>query len=281
MTDEKESQNTEVTTPEVPLSDSEAKARSGGWVPKEEWTGVEDEWVDYKEFNFRGELMERIQTQTKALKKSDKVVGELKQAIKALGEHNAKIAEMQYDRAMRALRKEKATAITEGDSDRIAEIEDNIDKLNTAKANSKFDFDITEDEPQAATPNPEFLSWQARPENNWYGKDIPMTATADALAVQFAQTRAGNYTPRELLEYVDKQLRKEFSHKFGSPAGRVSESNTTGAVRSRAKKFNSRDLNEEQRAIGRRFVEAGAFKDIQEYVDQLADLGEIPGQKGA
>jgi hypothetical protein len=281
MTDEREGQTPEVVTPEVPLSDAEAKARAGGWVPKEEWTGVEDEWVDYREFNFRGELMERIQNQTKALKKSDKVVGELKQAIKALGEHNAKIAEMQYERAMRALRKEKANAITEGDSDKIAEIEENIDKLNAAKANSKFDFDITEEPEQHATPNPEFLSWQAKPENNWYGRDIPMTATADALAVQFAQTRDGNYTPRELLEYVDKQLRKEFPHKFGSSAGRVSESNTTGTPRSRGKKFGARDLNEEQRAIGRRFVEAGAFKDIQEYVDQLADLGEIPSQKGA
>lgn len=278
MTDEKEGQVPENTQPTH--SDAESRARAGGWVPKEEWQGAEDEWVDYREFNFRGELMERIQSQTKALKKSDKTVGELKQAIKALGEHNAKIAEMQYDRAMRSLRKEKANAIAEQDSDKIAEIEENIDKLNAAKANSKFDFDITE-EPTQATPNPEFLNWQARPENSWYGKDTPMTATADALAVQFAQERSGNYTPRELLEHVDRQLRKEFPHKFGGSAGRVSESSAQGASRSRSKKFSARDLNEEQRAIGRRFVEAGAFKEIQEYVDQLADLGEISSQKGA
>jgi hypothetical protein len=182
---------------------------------------------------------------------------------------------------MKALRKEKANALTEGDADKVADIEENIDKLNDAKKNSNFEFDLGESEPEAPGPNPEFLSWQSKPENSWYGKDISMTATADALAVQFAQSRAGQYTPKELLEHVDKQLRKEFPHKLGTQTGRVSESSSSGVPRGKPRKWSARDLNEEQRAIGRRFVEAGAFKEIQEYVDQLADLGEIPNQKGA
>jgi hypothetical protein len=279
-------ENTPTPTPEggeqVVASDAEQRARSGGWVPKEEWDGNEDDWVDYREFNLRGELMERIQHQTRQLKRNNKTIDDLKNAIKALGEHNSKIAEVQYNRALHVLKAERATALTEGNAERVAEIEDNLEKLNEAKENSKLEFNLDEEPTEEPEINEQFRQWVQKPSNSWYGRDIPMTATADALSVKFAQEKDGKFSPTELLEFVDKAIRKEFPHKFKTGAPRVSESDASGTARVvRGRKFSARDLNDEQRSIGKRFVDSGAFSNIQEYVDQLAELGEIPTQRGA
>ena len=49
---------------EVTVAPAEGKARKNGWLPEDDWHGEAGDWVDYKEFNLRGELMGRINEQS-------------------------------------------------------------------------------------------------------------------------------------------------------------------------------------------------------------------------
>ena len=67
------------------VNPGEDKARNGGWRPEGEWDGKPEDWVDYREFNVRGELMGRIQEQSGILNNQKKMLDEQKQALKDMG----------------------------------------------------------------------------------------------------------------------------------------------------------------------------------------------------
>jgi hypothetical protein len=81
-------------------------------------------------------------------------------------------------------------------------------------------------------------------------------------------------------------MKEEFPHKFGEKTSQRRRPTATSEVgepvsRSTGKgKYTARDMNGMQKKICRTFIEAGAFKTEQEYVDQLVELGEIDKQKG-
>ena len=89
-----------------------------------------------------------------------------------------------------------------------------------------------------------------------------------------------------MLKYVDQQIRKEFPHKFKKLPVGASVTGTSGRgkskmqVNKRNNKFSYKDLSKEQQGIADSFVASGVYTDAQEYVDQLAELGEIPAQLG-
>src|SRR5574343_553334 len=90
-----ESQTTE--TPAVTVDPFEEQAREQGWKPKEEYEGDPNKWKPAKEFVERGELFGKIDTLGRELK-------ETKKALKMLQEHNAKIKETEYARAVSELK---------------------------------------------------------------------------------------------------------------------------------------------------------------------------------
>ena len=91
---------------------------------------------------------------------------------------------------------------------------------------------------------------------------------------------------KEVLEDVERVMKEEFPHKFSGDTTQRRRPAATSEVgepvaRSTGKeKYTSRDMNSMQKKICRTFIEAGAFKNEQEYVDQLVELGEIDKQKG-
>ena len=94
VVDEQTQPNQQDSAPQV--DSYEQQAREQGWRPKEEYEGDPEKWRPAKEFVERGELFGKIDTLGKELK-------ETKKALKMLQEHNEKIKESEFKRAVEEL----------------------------------------------------------------------------------------------------------------------------------------------------------------------------------
>jgi len=259
------------------------KAEEDGWVPKEEWKGNPKDWVDFREFNIRGELMTRIKSQSNQLHTLMGETKDLKEALQVLGEHNKKTAEREYNRAIKTLKAERRDAREANDYEALDEIEDQIDELTEAKK----DLDVKETNKKENTgnvgPTPEqkayVQEWIENPENKWYVEDKALTAAADSFIWEYAQTH-----PNDLegaISHMEKQMKKRFPEETGGKQIKrgSATTETDGRTRSKTqrsgKKFTQKDLTEEQRKVGKTFVNQGVFDSMQEWVEELAKNGDL------
>jgi hypothetical protein len=227
------------------------KALDTGWVEKADWeeSGKDpDEWVDYRTYNKNGEMMGRITQQTKQIRDMDKKLAEAVKVIDDLKDYNKKISEVEYKRAMATMKKQKAKAMEDQDFDAVTEIDETMDELKDARK-----------EEQAR--------WFQDPANSWYFDNVAMRGAADAIANDYMSEHPHDYAGT--LRAVEEGIRAEFPDRFKKRANRVSKSDEGPPSSSNAKKYTPKDLNEEQRAVARRFVSQGVFKNQQAYVDNL------------
>lgn len=272
MGDKQDLENIENPTDIDPV---EARASEKGWVPQDEWEGDPDQWRPAKEFLDRGELMDRISSQSRQLEKYSTEVEELKDGLKVLAEHNKKVAKIEYEKAMKDLKSRKAEALSYGDHDTVVELDDQIDELKE----SKKEIEEVEQKPQQKNngPHPDVVRWMES--NSWYNNNMVMQGAADAIARQYlSQNPSAESDPSKVLDYVSREIRKEFPEKFGTkrkPSG-TADPSSNGASRgaSGAKKYTVKSLSPEQKTIAKRFAATGVMTE-QEYVDQLAELGEL------
>lgn len=250
------------------------KAAADGWKPEDQYTGEPGTWVDYREFNVRGELMGRIQEQSGIIHNQKQQVEEVKAALSDLKAMQDKIAENEYKKIMKQLRNAKASAIEDGNGEAVAQIDEEIDTLKESRAEAK-----AEDKPAAPSSNPqaqvtpEVQAWLAAPQNQWYNSNPVMRHTANGLAADIA-TQHPEYTPMQVLSKMEQAMRKEMPHKFksGSPVdggdGNIRpNSGSTG-------KRTIKDLSQEEQDACKRFIKLKVFKDEAEYIEQLDAVGD-------
>ncbi len=253
-------------------------ALSEGWIPKEDFTGDEDSWVEAKEFVFRGELMDRIKKQSGVINSLSDQTKDLKDALKVLGEHNKKLADIEYKKALSTLKKEKIDALEESDHQAVLDIDEQIDELKEAKIETKEIAENQEKETENLSAPPEIVSWLSNKENDWFNTDLILRGATDAIAADYLKKNPEDFAG--MLKYIDKEIRKEFPSKFGitKPSSTaVSTPNGRGksAVSSKGKKFTPRNLSEEQYSVGKTFVNQGIYKNMQEWVDALVDTDQL------
>lgn len=185
----------------------ELKAIEQGWIPKEEFDGDTSEFIDAPEFVRRGELFSKIEKQSKELKA-------VRQALDAFRVHHSKVKEMEYERALKTLKDARRQATVDGDHERALALEDKIDEVKAEKES------LTREVAQTAVQEtddytPQFKSWVKR--NEWYETSRVMRKAADALGKELYDE---GHAPEEVLEMVEEEIRKEFAHKFSSPAAK-------------------------------------------------------------
>lgn len=256
------------------------KASDEGWVPKEEWKGDPEDWVDYREFNVRGELMGRIKSQSSQIHSLMEETTNLKDAMKVLGEHNKKIAQTEFKRAMATLKAEKKEARENDDYDAIDEIDEQISELKDAQKDLEAQEKESKKEEKntANGPTPEqqafVRSWIDNPDNKWYTEDKALAAAADSYILEHAK-----HSPNDLegaMAHMEKQMRKRFPTEVGKSAAikgsSVTESDGRGQGKKTAqsKKFTVKDLTDEERQVGKTFINTGVFANMQEWVDEVA-----------
>ncbi len=272
-----EDDNDEVTEDFNPV---ESKAMEGGWRPEGEWEGDPDSWVDAKTFNMRGELMDRIKSQTSQLKGQDKKLAKLENAMQNLAEHNKKVDELAYKKALTDLKDLKRNAHEMSDYEQVVEIDDKIAELKDTQKE-----DIAVDEPQTNEPNPEIVSWIET--NDWYKTDTVLRGAADAIADELYNQNKGSDVGA-ILDMVTDRMKKEFPHKFGGASKTPSHTvNEPGKANTKAKsaprnKYTQRHLNPQQREMVTNWMDSGldSIMSVQDYVNQLAEMGELDAQRG-
>ena len=237
----------------VELTPVELQAQDAGWVPKDEYKGEEHKWVDAGEFLRRGELFKKIEDQSKQLK-------DVRSALTEMKKLHGQVREVEYKRALDALRQQKKAALEDGDADAVIAADERIDLVKEQQKQLQAQpADVQEN---SGAEHPEFVAWTEQ--NSWYKSSAPMKAFADALGQDLA--RAGN-SPSEVLRKVAAEVRKEFPNRFTNPnrekAGSVEAGSRSGTS---SAKFT---LSDDERRVMNTFIRQGVFKNEKEYVDEL------------
>ena len=254
------------------MSPAEQRARDDGWRPQEDWKGDPGDWVDFKEFNLRGELMNRIKEQSGVINSLNHKIEERDQTLEDMVEMQSKIAKREYDKAMADLKKQKAEALENDDYEGVVNLDEEIADL---KANQpKVESKPKKAEQQEDGLPPEIEAWLNDPKNSWYHSDTVMRAMADGIAVDLQQQ---GVPPAQMLKQVEETLRRELPHKFkGQRTPDVDDGGEyTGDRGSRDKKPTVRDLTDEQRRVGERYVRVIKDYTMEKYIDSLIEAGEL------
>lgn len=249
-----ENLNQEVGTQDVEYTPVEQSAMESGWVPKDKFEGEEHKWVPADEFLRRGELFKKIEDQSKQLK-------DVRKALADMAKLHSQVREVEYQRAIDELKKQRKEALLDGDADAFEAVEDKLVLVREEQKALKNTPDPIQETEGAS--HPEFQAWVAQ--NSWYTNNEPMRAFADTLGAQLA--RSGK-SPREVLIEVGKAVREEFPKRFSNP-----NRDKPGAVEAGQSRGRSTSsgfvLSDEERQIMNRFIRTGAIKDEKEYIESL------------
>ncbi len=246
---------TGTAVPGEALSPVQEEALAQGWVPKEEFDGDEERWVDAGEFLRRGELFRKIESQSKELK-------DVRKALAELAKHNAKVREVEYARAVEALKAEKKVALSEGDADRVVDLDDKIDLVKDQQ--KQLQSQQIQEVSQSVEVHPELKNWINS--NSWYENNRAMRGWADARGVELAEE---GKSPREVLRMLEAEVKTQFKDKFRNP-NRDKPGAVEGAVPTRAARSSDADfeLSDVEKTIMKTLVDGGHItKD--EYLKQL------------
>lgn len=242
---------------QLELSPVEQRAMEQGWVPQDQWDGPEDQWRPAKEFLDRGELFEKINAQNRDLK-------ELRKALVDLRNHNAKIAEIEYKRALADLKSQKREALADGNVDAVMDIDDKIEAVKEAQQ-----AHAAPEVPQPSEVNPIFQTWLQR--NKWFESNRVMRAYANDLGKELAMR---GLSPAEVLEQVEQEVKKEFADKFRNPARERPGAVEGSTHKGRSGSSETMELTDMERQVMQRLIKTIPGFTKEKY---LADLKKIKG----
>lgn len=256
-------QKTEEIPQERQYTEIELKAIDQGWIPKEEFDGDISEFIDAPEFVRRGELFDKIERQSKELKV-------LRAGHEALRQHHFKVKKMEYERAVKALKAERRQAMISGDTEHALALEE---KMENMESDQRL---LMEEARQAAIEEsddsytPQFQSWVER--NMWYETNDTMRAAADALGKKF---HAQGNSPEKVLTMVEREIRKEFSHKF-KPVPKTQTVEPSSRVATSSK--DSFKLSAEEEQIMQKIVSVTPGFTKEAYIKELKALKSRVGE---
>jgi hypothetical protein len=252
-------------TGENKTSPYEEKALEKGWVPREQYSGDPDEWVDAKEFLSRAPLFE-------AIHKANRKVKKIEQVNEALRENYKKVYDRAKEEAITELKKNLAAAAKDGNIEEVVQIQEKIEQVKE----SNNDVPATQD------TNP-FDTWVES--NPWYERDNQLRTFATGMGIGLRNEHP-DWPPEKIFNEVTKLTKEAFPNKFMNPnkakASAVttvnkSVSNTTGG---KTKVPSPRQLPEEAKRNYRLLVKSesnpyGILTQEEFFKDYLAQGGEL------
>jgi hypothetical protein len=253
----------------------EKEARLFGWVPKEEFRGSENDWVDADTFVKRGKeinpilrknnelLMKKFEEKAAEVDKIKADVEEFKKFQKEAFEKK----KAQYEVEIADLKAQKKEAIKVGDGDLAVELDDRIDELKEAQREAKEESKTTPPQSNSTTvPNdPDLASWLDR--NEWFGNDIEKTDVSNALGAS-VRKQFPHLSGRAFLDKLDEKIAQYYPDTSGVKKVKGSPVDSTGNVRAGGSSKKTYDnLPPEAKAACDKFVKQGLFKSKQEYLD--------------
>lgn len=242
-------------------ADIENRARSSGWVSKEEFEADErnegKKWRDADEFLERGEFLSTI----KSLKHE---VAAMKRDFNLLAQHHKDVAKVEYERAVKDIKAQRAQAAEEGDTKAVVELSDQLDEL-------KADYEKVKQEHQKSggTVHPAFQEWIQ--ENMWYQTDPALRGAADGVAQAYISQNP-NSPFEEVLAHVSEKMSQFLSKPSKARTSTVESGTNRGTSSGKKAKLTKADLNAEELEVMSALVRRKVFANEQEYIDELAKV---------
>lgn len=201
----------------------ETEARTMGWLPKDQFKGKLDQWVDAPQFVERGQqvmpllLANNKRLQKELLTRDNKIATLAEQlnnatsAIQKLEKHYSEFNKKAIGNAKIQLKAELKQAREDNDLDAELDIKEKLDELNAASASVQADEVILEKKP-APQLSPEFKDWQSK--NDWFGVDAKKTKAITRIAEDLrdeGSTLTGVDFLDECLKILDSQKSQQKS----------------------------------------------------------------------
>ena len=258
MSEEEQAPEEEVTPQEEQQTDDiEERARTMGWVPKEEFRGDESRWVDAEEFVRKG--AENIPILRERYDKLEKKYHELEKTLKQFARHHEEVSEREYKKAIDDVRKQKAEAVSLGDADAYSKAEAQEDQLREKKPKS-FEIEDTPDE------HPDWSGWLA--DNQWYEQDNQARDIADAIGQKMIN-EGTKLEGRAFFDAVKEKVKQAMPHKFeNSRRSQPAAVEGGGGKPSKSKAKSYENLPPDAKAACDRFVKQGLMTKEQ-YVKEF------------
>jgi hypothetical protein len=222
-----------------PLASVETAARAGGWVPKDEWKGDPEKWVDAPGFVLKAaEILPHV---NQALREAKSEIRDVKKTLASFAEHHNKTEQRAYERAFREIQDRIDASASVGDVQGVRNATDELIELQK---------DVAKPAAAQSGASPEFSAWQD--ENAWYGKDKPLSAAFDALCKEVFDD--GYTTPKAGLKEAMSRLKADYPHKFENPARKQAPPVEGGGAPPRARGKGYADLPPDAKAMCDDFV---------------------------
>lgn len=233
-----ETQETAVEETQIDLA-TEKEARQNGWVPKEQYRGNPDEWMDADAFARKGREInpilrknnERLQRDLDGAKAE---LQELKLTTKEFAAEFAKMKENAYKRAITELKSQRRDALKDDNLELVDELEDRIEGLKEEQVKR------VEPKKEESKSSPDLTilnNWRA--ENQWYdmNKEPELFDMAEAVALRLSKQEPG-LAGREFLDKVGEIVRERYPDKFENTR-RKAAAHEGGGKRSEGKRGKS------------------------------------------
>jgi hypothetical protein len=260
------------------------RALSNGWMEQVDWEAAGKDgadWVEAREFNYRGELMGKIQGMGRKLGNLENELEKANKGLAASAEVTRRMVEKQYDKAMADLKLQRREAYEVGDFEALDNIEERRDELREKR--TEMDAPTPASAPAPAATLPVDISKMHPIERAFM--DIMKTTPAlqgkpdEARKVgEFADSIWSANPDISVVEFVNRV--GEHMSPSREPAPQSPDGARSTARRPRAgSKFSINDLDVMERDMAETFVATGAYENVQEYIDVMAKAGDLSAQK--
>ena len=191
-----------------------AEASRKGWVPREQFKGPADKWVDAKTFVERGERFNvNLQREVQQLKEQIASFEGTKKAFAKFHEETVAKKDTEMAEAIASLRSQRSAAIREGDDDGAVALEDRIDLLKEQRK------ELAEPVKQEAVPTAPVVGaslimeeWIADG-NQWFQDEPKLRDYAIAIGDQMMKD-GETVRGRKFLDLVAAKMAEEFPRRF-------------------------------------------------------------------
>jgi len=262
----------------------QAAAEKMGWIPPSRFKGQPEKFVDADLYIERGEtVLPIVREQNKRLHgelenlraESAKTAAALKaaqNAIDQIEERHSVETQKAVERARQQVKAQLSAASEAGDHEGVAELTDQLVKLNVAEPEKKSAPAPIVPAPQF-TPDPALVAWNQ--ENPWFGTNKRKTALALGIAEELRDAGETS-TGRAFFEKVAAEVEKEAG--TPEPRGDKVEGSRGSEGESRARGSRTyaslpADAKQTCDADARRFVGEGKkYKTLNDWRSRFAEL---------
>ena len=263
MSDENLDIGTEEVPADVEYTEAEQSAMAKGWSPDKDAVEASGKnWIPAEEFLAREPLYKEISNLKKANKTQTK-------QFEALNEHLNRLRDSMASERISGLQKEKRAAVEEGNVTEVDRIDTEIEKVKKETA-----------APQKAAESTNQAFDEFKSDNSWYGSNRKMTAYADYIGKELAQSNKYE-SYEDFYADVAAEVKKEYPEEFGSKkpsASPVEGASTRSATSNRGvkKKYSLKDVPEEFREVAKRLTSGPhAVMTEEKYIEDLIKAGYL------